>query len=75
MYRSMLSHSVLPVDIRYRMCPCPVSLYPSVQCVCGGGLTRSVTFLFRSNSARAKARVSARVLRSGMRCVERTMVR
>lgn len=30
MYLSIPSHSVLPVDIRYRMCPCPVtvSLYP-----------------------------------------------
>lgn len=39
------------------------------------GLTRSVTFLFRSNSALAKFLVSARVLLSGMRCVARTMVR
>lgn len=78
-YLSILSHSVLPVDRRYLICPCNVlKLYHQsklLQHAHHNVLTRSVTPRCRSNSARTWLRVSSRVAGSEMRLVPRMMIR
>lgn len=77
-YLSMLSHCVLPVDRRYRMCcwdgRCQLSmLYQALAA--SKSLTMSCTLLCLSNSCLAKSLVSSRVFESLILRVERMMVR
>lgn len=80
LYPGYIPLHALPLRLARRYEIANVPLSPRVSAcssVTGvrGELTRSVTFLFRSNSALAKPLVSARVLLSGMRRVARRMVR
>ena len=66
-YLSTDSHCVFPVDIKYRICVCHVSISIPPQLLTNPQPTRSVTALFRSNSALASCLTSRLVFSSTMR--------